>query len=78
MSRRDKLVERALQRPTAMRFSEIRRLVEMHGWEMAKPKGSSHFVFKKAGQFPITIPVHNERVEDVYIDQICKRLGLDD
>ncbi len=44
---------------------------------MAKPKGSSHFIFKKAGERPIVVPVHNDRVEDVYIDQICKRLGLD-
>ncbi len=35
--------------------------------------------FVKVNEYPITIPkYHGRKVKRTYVDEICKRLGLDD
>ncbi len=77
MTRRDKLVERIRQRPSAAAFSDVRSLLEMFGWQHASTKGS-HARFRKDGERSITVPIHGGKVSRVYLDQICDRLGLDE
>ncbi len=77
MTQRDKLVDKFRARPSTARFSDVRKLLEMHGWEMVRKKGS-HFIFRKPGERSLPVPVHNDRVDDVYIEQICDLLGLDE
>ncbi len=77
MTRRDKLIERIRQRPSEAKFSDVRLLLEIFGWEPI-PKGGSHVRFRKIGERSITVPIHGGKVSRVYLDDICARLGLDD
>jgi predicted RNA binding protein YcfA (HicA-like mRNA interferase family) len=79
MTKREKLVERIRARPPQAGFEDVRRVLEMYGWTMRSPRsGSSHFTFAKEGESEIlTVVKHNERVKRVYLDKICKALGLD-
>ncbi len=77
MTRRDKLIERIRQRPSEARFSDVRLLLEIFGWEPI-PKGGSHVRFRKTGERSITVPIHGGKVKRVYLDDICDRLNLDE
>ena len=60
MSQWDKLIARLRNRPAEMQFSEIRKILEHLGYTATQPKGgSSHYVFRKKGKAPLTIPRHD-------------------
>lgn len=77
MSRREKRIRRLVARPPEANFSEVRSVLEDHGWQLARQKGS-HCIFTRSGEHPITVPIHNDKVKEHYLDEICQRLGLDD
>ncbi len=59
------------------RFEAIRRLLEKAGWALARIR-SSHHIFTKPGEDPISIPVHHGRIKACYvrrIEKILKREG---
>jgi predicted RNA binding protein YcfA (HicA-like mRNA interferase family) len=58
-----------------IRFAEVKRLLESHGWVLSRIKGSHH-VFTKAGESPTVIPVHHRKVNHVYVREIKKQLGI--
>jgi predicted RNA binding protein YcfA (HicA-like mRNA interferase family) len=47
------------------RFSEIRKLLERHGWELKRINGSHH-IFHGQGRPILSIPVHKNRVKAIY------------
>lgn len=49
MSRCDDLLTRARQNPSGLRFTELCRLAECHGFEFARQKGS-HRIYRRAGR----------------------------
>ncbi|MGD9693679.1 MAG: type II toxin-antitoxin system HicA family toxin [Phycisphaerales bacterium] len=51
--------------PNDIRFDELRKHLESHGWQFTRTRGSHH-VFTRPGFRPITIPVHKGRVKHVY------------
>lgn len=55
--------------PSEVRFAEIRKLLESHGWTHRQGKGSHH-VFCREGAPIIVIPVHNNRVNPVYVREV--------
>jgi predicted RNA binding protein YcfA (HicA-like mRNA interferase family) len=57
-----------------VRFSEVKRLLERHGWSLARVT-SSHHLFKKPGDRDWSIPVHNNKVKGEYVRQIKKHIG---
>lgn len=59
-----------------VRFAEVRRLVEQHGWVLARIKGSHH-TFERPDGTIYTIPVHNNRVKPFYVREIKKELEGD-
>lgn len=66
----DKLINRVMALSNDMRFDEIRKILESYGYTMTSPKGgSSHFIFRKDGCYPITVPKH-EPIKKVYIKMI--------
>lgn len=77
MSKRDKLVERIRRRPPSASFDDVRALLKMYGWIHMRTKGS-HASFKKPGERTLPIPVHHGRVDQVYLEHVCRLLGLDD
>ena len=62
--------------PSDVRFAEVRRLLESHGWELSRIQGSHH-VFTKEGETPIVVPVHNRRAKYAYVREIRKKLDLE-
>jgi predicted RNA binding protein YcfA (HicA-like mRNA interferase family) len=57
--------------PSEVRFAEIQRLLEEHGYRLKRITGSHH-IFDKPGERPIPIPVHHGKVKHVYFRQILK------
>ena len=70
MSRWDKLLSRICALSKDLRFDELRKVLESHGYEMHEPRGgSSHCTFRKVGCQPITIPRH-EPIKRVYVEMV--------
>lgn len=87
MSRDKKLIEQLLQRPrSGMRWDDVRKALEMLGWELKRQKGS-HAAFRKDGRQAITISlvggqmVRREAIADICVnaeEDIRVYLGSDD
>ena len=70
MSKWDKLIARICTLPKDVRFDELRKVLESYGYIMNAPKGgSSHYIFRKPGAQPITIPKH-EPIKKVYVEMV--------
>ena len=70
MSKWDKLLERICGLSNDLRFEELKKVLESCGYEMKQPSGgSSHYTFRKAGRYPITIPKH-EPIKKVYVQMV--------
>ena len=71
-----KMVKSIIQNPKDVDFERIKRLLEQFGYSCRQPKkGSSHYVFRKEGTYPITVP-KNKPVKTVYVKEIIKILDL--
>jgi predicted RNA binding protein YcfA (HicA-like mRNA interferase family) len=57
--------------PSPVRFAEIRRLLEKHGWTLARISGS-HYIFQKPGHRSFPVPVHHGKVDYVYFRKAQK------
>ncbi|MBR1810691.1 MAG: type II toxin-antitoxin system HicA family toxin [Clostridia bacterium] len=70
MSKWDKLLAKILSLSNDLRFDELRKVLESYGYRMDAPRGgSSHYTFRKAGGYPITIPKH-EPIKKVYVRMV--------
>ena len=75
MSQWEKLLERIQRNPRSVRFEEIDRILIRAGFERRQSeKGSSHFVYRKEAQLPLTIPRHGKHVGVVYVEQVIEAL----
>lgn len=67
MSQWEKLLSSVTKLSKDMRFKQLRIILEEFGYECSQPKkGSSHYIFRKKGCYPITIPRH-EPIKKVYV-----------
>ncbi|MGD0898379.1 MAG: type II toxin-antitoxin system HicA family toxin [Thermoguttaceae bacterium] len=60
--------------PSEKRFAEVNRMLEQAGYRLVRIRGSHHY-FAKAGELPLSIPVHQGKVKSYYVRQvenICK------
>lgn len=70
MSKWDKLLARICTLSKDLRFDELRKVLESYGYVMNAPRsGSSHYIFRKSGCRPITIPKH-EPIKKVYVEMV--------
>ncbi len=70
MSQWDKLLDRVRKLSPDLRFVELEKILESYGYEMKAPgSGSSHYIFRKKGYSPITIPKHKP-IKKVYIEMV--------
>ncbi len=70
MSKWDKLLTKICALSKDLRFDELRKVLESYGYVMTAPKsGSSHYIFRKVGCQPLTIPKH-EPIKKVYVDMV--------
>ena len=51
----------------------MRKLLEQAGYQLVRVH-SSHHIFAKAGQSPLSIPVHRGKVKAFYVRQVKKIL----
>ena len=71
MSQWDKLVASILAESKNLRFEELAKALIKIGYTMEQPRGgSSHYTFRKAGCFPITIPKQNP-MNRAYIELVA-------
>ena len=78
MSRDTKLIEQLLQRPrSGMRWDDVRKALEILGWELKRQKGS-RAAFRKDGRQAITISlVGGQMVRREAIIDICENADED-
>lgn len=68
MSKWEKLLARIYSLDNAMRFEELRKVLEDYGYKMKSPNsGSSHHTFRKKGKEPI-----NYTEARTYQEKICR------
>lgn len=63
--------------PSEVRFADIRRSLEQHGWTLIRIKGSHHHFCKEGEARLITLAVHKGRVAPEYVKQIKKDHGIE-
>jgi len=51
--------------PSEVRFAELRKLLESHGWTLDRVKGSHH-IFVRPGAHNVVLPVHRGKCKAVY------------
>ena len=72
MTRWEKLINRICSLSADVRFEELKRILESYGYSIKNPGGgSSHYIFRKKGCNPITIPKH-EPIKKVYVEMVKK------
>ena len=77
MAQWDKLLDRIKSLDNDMRFAELKKVLQSYGYTVAQPKrGSSHYIFRKAGCNPITIPKH-EPIKVVYVRKVREIVELE-
>lgn len=73
-----KLVNKIFRNPKDVDFDDLRRLLEGFGYECRQPKGGgSHYIFRKSGSAPITVP-KNKPVNKTYVNQVIRLLNLEE
>jgi hypothetical protein len=73
-----KLAENVLKSPKDVEFNELRRLLEGFGFECRQPRGgSSHYVFRKPGSMPISVP-KDRPVNRKYVLMVIDLLNLEE
>lgn len=73
MAGADKLIEKMRNRPNGIRFSEIAKVLEYHGYIMVRVSGSHHHFRNENGDV-ITIP-NQSPVKAVYVKDVLRRIG---
>lgn len=73
-----KIVEKIFKNPKHIDFSDIQTLLIGFGYSIRQPSGgSSHYVFRKAGSNPISVP-KAKPVNQTYVKQVIILLKLED
>jgi predicted RNA binding protein YcfA (HicA-like mRNA interferase family) len=57
--------------PSEKRFSEVKQMLEVAGYQLVRISGSHHY-FIKPGEQPFSIPVHKGKVKPYYVRQVEK------
>ncbi len=70
MSKREKLLELLKNSPNNVTFGDIRKLLELEGFDLDRITGSHH-IFKR-DEIVLVIPVHNNRVKSVYVKRVVE------
>ena len=70
MSKKNKLLELLKNSPNNVTFGDIRKLLELEGFDLDRITGSHH-IFKR-DEIVLVIPVHNNRVKSVYVKRVVE------
>ena len=70
MGKFEKLIEKILNLDKNLRFDELAKVLMKFDYKQSQPKGgSSHYIFKKDGFPPITIPKDNP-IKIAYVELV--------
>ena len=62
-----------------VRFEDMDKLLRAFGCEPKQPRGgSSHYVYRKKGATPLTVPFKRPFLKEVYVKQVIKQLDLEE
>ncbi|ELS32268.1 MULTISPECIES: type II toxin-antitoxin system HicA family toxin [Pseudanabaena] len=70
MGKKEKLLELLRNSPNNVTFGDIRKLLELEGFDLDRITGSHH-IFKR-DEIVLVIPVHNNRVKSVYVKRVVE------
>ena len=74
MDRREKLLAQIRNNPNNVRFEDLDKLLQAYGFVLRRPKGGgSHYVYKRTGCAPMTVPRHKP-VGRVYVMQVLAKI----
>ena len=75
MSRWRKLVGEILQKDRNLRFDELSKALTKIGYTRSQPKGgSSHYIFRKDGKRPISLP-KSTKMNKAYIELVSSAIA---
>jgi predicted RNA binding protein YcfA (HicA-like mRNA interferase family) len=60
--------------PSPVRFTEVKRILDRHGFTLQRIAGSHH-IFSKPGEPHLSIPVHKGMVKYGYLKEAQRRCG---
>jgi hypothetical protein len=66
MSRKEKLLTSLRNNPKNVRFKDLDKLLRWYGFECRSPRGGNHYIYKRKGCCPISIP-RDKPVKSVYV-----------
>lgn len=73
-----KLVSNVLSNPKNVQFDTLSKILEGFGYVQKQPNGgSSHYVFRKTGAFPISVP-KKKPVNTAYVKKVIDQLDLEE
>ena len=75
MSKKEKLLELLKNSPNNVTFGDIRKLLELEGFNLDRITGSHH-IFKR-DEIVLVIPVHNNRVKSVYVKRVVELIEVE-
>ncbi len=70
MVKKDKLIEKLKNSSNNVKFSDIRKLLELDNFVLDRITGSHHIFIKD--DIILVIPVHNNRVKSVYVKRVLE------
>mgnify|MGYP001766252196 CR=1 FL=1 len=74
-----KRVGSILQNRKNVSFKDLEKILLYFGYKEGQPSGgSSHYVFRKQGKTPITVPYKRPHVGSLYVSNIIELLGLEE
>jgi len=74
-----KIVKKILQNKKNVRFNDIDKLLkEFNYTENQHSSGTSHYVYRKKGHNPITIPFKKPFIKECYVKEIVNILDLEE
>ena len=72
MSNREKLLAKIRNNPKSVRFQELAKLLEWHGFELKRSKGSHHIY--RRGRYVLTVPWRRPRLHSYIVKHALKIL----
>lgn len=74
MSRVEKLVEKMKNQPHNIRYQEIVKVLEFHGYQLVRTNGS-HRHFRNSNGSLITLKEDKPTVRRAYVEDVLNRIG---
>ena len=72
MSKREKLLATIRNNPRGVRFQDLTKLLEWHGFELRRVTGS-HYIYKRS-PYTISVPRHGSHVHSYLVKEVIRAI----